>query len=66
VLRPAEMFYVILFFISIVRFQVPRMMTVMIMFFWDVTARNFLVMSTVVSRICITSATWEYLFIRNV
>jgi len=49
-----------------VRFQVPRMMTVMTVFFWDVTACNFLVISTVISRICITSAMWEYLFIRNV
>jgi len=47
VLRSAGMFYVIVFFISLVRFQVPMMMTAMIMVFWDVTTCNFLVITTV-------------------
>jgi len=46
-LRSAGMFYVIVFFISLVRFQVPIMMTAMIMVFWDVTTCNFLVLTTV-------------------
>ena len=65
-LGPAEMFYVIMFFISLAKFQVPMMMTVMIMVFLDVTTCNFLVITTVSIRICITSERWEYLFIRNV
>jgi len=47
VLRPAEMFYVIMFFIYLARFQVPMMMTVMIMVFWDMTTCNFLVITAV-------------------
>jgi len=65
-LRPTEMFYIIMFFISLARFQVLMMMTVIITFFCDVSARNFLVITTVNNRICTTSARWEYLFIRNV